>query len=218
MSLSYFIPNINLTNIHRREMTVRQSRFIISIAHTPTVETAKNFIEKLKYEFSNASHHCWAFIAGAPEKTIYTGYSDAGEPHGTAGRPMMNILIHKKIGEITAIITRYFGGIKLGKGGLMRAYQQTIQLGLEELPLKKMAISTTLEVVLSYEHISSFLHLLQQFHCIIINELFTSDVTYVISIQNEYIQSFQNELTNLTSGTVLITQLLGKDIIDYSHS
>ena len=131
---------------------------------------------------------------------------------------MMNILIHKKIGEITAIITRYFGGIKLGKGGLMRAYQQTIQLGLEELPLKKMAISTTLEVVLSYEHISSFLHLLQQFHCIIINELFTSDVTYVISIQNEYIQSFQNELTNLTSGTVLITQLLGKDIIDYSHS
>lgn len=131
---------------------------------------------------------------------------------------MMNILIHKKIGEITAIITRYFGGIKLSKGGLMRAYQQTIQLGLEELPLKKMAISTTLEVVLSYEHISSFLHLLQQFHCIIINELFTSDVTYVISIQNEYIQSFQNELTNLTSGTVLITQLLGKDIIDYSHS
>lgn len=58
MSLSYFIPNINLTDIHRREMTVRQSRFIISIAHTPTVETAKNFIEKLKYEFSNASHHC----------------------------------------------------------------------------------------------------------------------------------------------------------------
>lgn len=207
MSSNYVIPNLPPAGTHCSEMTVQKSRFITSIAHTPTVEAVTLFIEKLKDEFSNATHHCWAFIAGEPERTVYTGYSDAGEPHGTAGRPMMNILIHRKIGEVTAIITRYFGGIKLGKGGLIRAYQQALQLGLEELPLQKKTISIKIKVVLGYEHISSFLHLLHQVNGIIINELFTIDATYTISIQNEYVQCFQNELNNLTKGIVLITLL-----------
>ncbi|NLG62975.1 MAG: hypothetical protein GX539_12100, partial [Candidatus Cloacimonetes bacterium] len=100
---------------------VQRSRFIATLAHAPDVESARAFIEEVRAEFPDATHNCWAFVAGPPGSTSHVGFSDAGEPHGTAGRPMLDVLLHSGIGEVAAVVTRYFGGVKLGKGGLVRA-------------------------------------------------------------------------------------------------
>lgn len=122
--------------------------FIVSLAHTPTPEAAKAFIERIKQEFPDATHNCWAYAAGAPGQTSKVGYSDDGEPHGTAGRPMLTMLLHGGVGELSAVVTRYFGGIKLGTGGLVRAYQGMVKLGLETLPTREHMIPARVEVVL----------------------------------------------------------------------
>ncbi len=102
----------------------------------PGVEEAKAFIEQIKAEFQDARHNCWAYCAGAAEYTDRIGASDDGEPHGTAGRPMLTAVTHSGIGEVTVVVTRYFGGILLGTGGLVKAYQSSVKMALEAVPTR----------------------------------------------------------------------------------
>lgn len=203
---TYVIPALHPSEIHRHTITIEQSHFIIHIAHTPTPESAKFIIEKIKNEFRDATHNCWACIACPPGQTTYMGYSDDGEPRGTAGKPMLQILRYSNIGEITAITTRYFGGIKLGKSGLVRAYQQTVQLGLETLPLQPYVIPITLEVVVGYEHITALLSLLSDLQVSIIKKIFTTDASYTIVVSKHQLQHLQKNLIDLTKGNVLFIE------------
>ena len=163
MSVSYFIPDLEPEACYRCEETIRRSRFIVSLAHTPTPDAARAFVERIKREFPDATHNCWAYAAGAPGQTGKVGYSDDGEPHGTAGRPMLTMLLHGGVGELAAVVTRYFGGIKLGTGGLVRAYQGMVKLGLETLPTREHMIPARVEVVLDYPHITVFRRLLPDY-------------------------------------------------------
>jgi uncharacterized YigZ family protein len=126
----YLVP----ATIHRAEEEARRSRFIATIAPAPDPEAAHATIRSVQREYPDATHHCWAFVAGPPGSTARIGLSDAGEPHGTAGRPILNTLLHSGVGEIVAVVTRYFGGVKLGKGGLGRAYASAVARALETLP------------------------------------------------------------------------------------
>lgn len=119
---------------HRVEEEIKRSRFITTLAYTPTVEVARAFINEVGAELSDANHNCWAYIVGPPGTTSQVGMSDDGEPHGTAGRPMLTVLLHSGVGDICCVVTRYFGGTLLGKGGLVKAYSGGIQLALSELP------------------------------------------------------------------------------------
>ena len=123
----YPVPDLALGQFHRVEQTIKRSRFICTAAHVTSPEEAKAFIDQIREEFSDARHNCWAFAAGAPGATAQVGMSDDGEPHGTAGRPMLTVLLHCGVGEIAVVVTRYFGGILLGTGGLIRAYQGTAE-------------------------------------------------------------------------------------------
>ena len=114
----YKIP----ATLHRTEEKIKRSRFIATVAHASTEKDVKTFISMIKKEFPDATHNCWAYVAGPPGDTARVGMSDDGEPHGTAGKPILTVLLHSEIGEIVAVVTRYFGGTKLGKGGLVRAY------------------------------------------------------------------------------------------------
>lgn len=129
---------------------IKNSRFITTVEHTPTIEDAKAFIAEMSQEFSDANHNCWTFVAGPPGETVKIGMSDMGEPKGTAGRPMYNVLQHSKVGEITIVVTRYFGGVKLGRGGLVRAYGGCVQQALENLPTIEKVPSTQVSIVLSH--------------------------------------------------------------------
>lgn len=94
-----------------------KSRFITYIAHTEGIEAAKDYIQSIKAQYPDARHHCWAFVAGRPDDSQQLGFSDDGEPTGTAGKPIMAQLLGSNLGEITCVVVRYFGGIKLGTGG-----------------------------------------------------------------------------------------------------
>ncbi|GAL12720.1 hypothetical protein JCM19233_3714 [Vibrio astriarenae] len=104
------------------EEEIKKSVFITHLAHTPTIEAAKAFVDEVKRKHASARHNCWGFVAGRPENSMMWGFSDDGEPSGTAGKPILAQLSGSGVGEIAAVVTRYSGGIKLGTGGLVKAY------------------------------------------------------------------------------------------------
>ena len=211
MSTSYQIPDLAPEAIHRKEEVIRRSRFIVSLAHTPDPDTAKAFIDRIRREFPDATHNCWAYAAGAPGQTSQVGYSDDGEPHGTAGRPMLTMLLHGGVGELSAVVTRYFGGIKLGTGGLVRAYQGMVKLGLETLPTREHMIASRLEVILDYPHITLFRRMLQDYRASVIEENFGVDATYRLLLPSQNIEALEKALMELTEGAVLISRLDQED-------
>ena len=107
MTQEYQFPASRI--LYREE--IKKSTFIVHIAHTPTVDDAKAFIKLINEEYPDARHNCWAHVAGQPGGSHVLGFSDDGEPNGTAGKPMLNVLMGSGLGEITAVCTRYFGGI-----------------------------------------------------------------------------------------------------------
>ena len=129
------------------EEEIKKSVFITHLAHTPSIETAKQFVEQVKKEHSSARHNCWGFAAGRPEDSMKWGFSDDGEPSGTAGKPILAQLSGSGVGELTAVVTRYSGGIKLGTGGLVKAYGGGVQQALKLLQTIEKKITTKLTLV-----------------------------------------------------------------------
>ena len=113
------------------EEEIKKSRFITYLQHTEGLEDARAFWAKIKQEHPNARHHCWAAVAGKPTDSLQLGFSDDGEPAGTAGKPMLSALQGSQLGEISAVVVRYYGGILLGTGGLVRAYGNGVQQALK---------------------------------------------------------------------------------------
>ncbi|RME83529.1 MAG: YigZ family protein [Caldilineae bacterium] len=200
MSTRYLIP----AGRHRVEEEIRRSRFITTVAYTPTVQAARAFITTIKEEFADASHNCWAYLVGPPGSTSQIGYSDDGEPHGTAGRPMFTVLQHSGIGDITAVVTRYFGGTKLGKGGLVRAYSGGVRYALETLPTVEHVPTLSMTVVIDYGSVTPLQRLLPQFEAEIVEEAYAADVTYRLRLPVEQADAFEQALVGLTNGAVLI--------------
>lgn len=112
---------------------IKKSRFITYLAHTPSVEEAKQWVIQIKQAHPQARHHCWAFVAGAPNDSQVYGFSDDGEPSGTAGKPMLAQLMGSGVGEIAAVVVRYYGGVLLGTGGLVKAYGGGVSAALKVL-------------------------------------------------------------------------------------
>ena len=129
---SYHVPGGTAT----AERTIRKSRFVATVGRAKTAEAAREFVERVKKLHSAAAHNCHAFVACAPGGTV-TGFGDDGEVSGTAGRPMLALLEHGGVGEIAAVVSRYFGGVKLGTGGLVRAYSGCLADALSELPVRE---------------------------------------------------------------------------------
>ena len=204
MSGRYPIPHLAPHSVHRTECLIKRSRFITSLAHTPDAASARAFIERVSREFPDATHNCWAFAAGAPASTARVGFSDDGEPHGTAGRPMLTVLLHSKVGEIAAVVTRYFGGIKLGTGGLVRAYQGCLQENLQSLPLHERIIPAYLDVIVEYPFVTPLQRLLPQFEAQTESEDFGADASFRLRLPQEHVAAFSAALNNLTDGSALI--------------
>ncbi|MFT5111521.1 MAG: putative YigZ family protein [Parasphingorhabdus sp.] len=117
----------------RNEIVIKKSRFISQAAPCADRAIAMTLLESSRNEFSDASHHCWAYIIGNPHSAVSAATSDDGEPSGTAGKPILNVLNHKLVGDCMDLVVRYFGGIKLGSGGLVRAYSSAAQSVMEKL-------------------------------------------------------------------------------------
>ncbi len=130
---SWLIPAAPVTVVEE----IKKSRFITLLAHTDGVEAAKAFVESVRAEHPDARHHCVAWEAGAPDDSQQLGFSDDGEPAGTAGKPMLAQLMGSGVGEITAVVVRYYGGILLGTGGLVKAYGGGVNQPLRQLTTQR---------------------------------------------------------------------------------
>jgi len=126
--------------------------------------------------------------------------SDDGEPHGTAGRPMLTTLLHGGVGEIVAVCTRYFGGIKLGTGGLSRAYSGAVKQILETLPTVERVERVSLRVLLAYGDVDAFRRLAQNADIVVEKETFGVDVSFVVGVPSTERMSFESALADLTQG------------------
>lgn len=113
----------------------KRSRFIAYIFPVSSKEDGFAHFSKLKTQYPDARHHCWAYLLGNPEQAQSAGFNDDGEPSGTAGKPMLNVLTQRKVGDVFAVVVRYFGGVKLGAGGLTRAYGQAVSRALDDADL-----------------------------------------------------------------------------------
>ncbi|KZN57082.1 elongation factor [Pseudoalteromonas luteoviolacea CPMOR-2] len=195
----YNIPSETI----RYHEEIKKSTFIVHIAHTPTLEEAKAFISSINEEFPDARHNCWAHVAGAPGGSHVLGFSDDGEPNGTAGKPMLNVLMGSGIGEITAVTTRYFGGIKLGTGGLVRAYGGTLNNALRELSTALKVPSVILFGDSDYalqgvieQHLTSLYQVLG------IKHTFAATVGWQIEIDAREAETAIQSIYDLTHGSV----------------
>ena len=152
MTEGFLIP----AAIVQSEQVILRSRFISSLAPAPDPESARAFVAEIKELYDDASHNCWAFVAGVPGSTASVGCSDDGEPTGTAGQPMLKVLLHSGVGEVVAVVTRYFGGTKLGRGGLVRAYSGGVQAALEVLDTVRKVEMVRLALTLEYPMLDRF--------------------------------------------------------------
>ena len=194
----YQIP----AKIYRTEETIKRSRFIATVAHAFTEEDAKAFISIVKNEFRDATHNCWAYVAGPPGDTARIGMSDDGEPHGTAGKPILSVLLHSEIGEIVAVVTRYFGGTKLGTGGLVRAYSGSVKNALAGLSIIEKRDVITLTAILDYSKIMAVKQMIDSFDSEIIEEKYEADVSFKIELPKNKQDRFISAITDLTGGKI----------------
>lgn len=117
------------------EIEIKKSRFIARAAKVIDRAAALACVDQAKRDFPDARHHCWAYLLGDPKAASSAAMNDAGEPSGTAGRPILNVIQHKGVGDVIVVVSRYFGGIKLGAGGLVRAYGGAAEAVMARLPL-----------------------------------------------------------------------------------
>ncbi|ODP97259.1 MULTISPECIES: YigZ family protein [Salinivibrio] len=184
----------------RHELEIKKSRFITYLAHTPGEEEAKQFIQSLRETYPDARHHCWAFVAGRPESSVQWGCGDDGEPAGTAGKPMLAQLSGANVGEVCAVVVRYFGGIKLGTGGLVKAYGSSVQQALGLLTTREVAVTVPYTISCEYAHIDTIESLLKQHDGVQLDAEFSHNVRLSVRIDARYIDVFLEALKNQTRG------------------
>jgi len=199
----YLIPS----RPQRVEEVIHRSRFITAAAHAPDAEAAHTFLARIREEFPDATHHCWAFVAGPPGNTTSIGMSDDGEPHGTAGRPMLNALLHGGVGEIVAVTTRYYGGTKLGTGGLSRAYAGGVKLVLDSLPTQEKVERVTLVVTVDYEVVTTLKRLLEEEESMVMEEEYGAEVRYRVAVPRERVEALTETLAGMTRGQAKVQRL-----------
>ena len=186
---------------HRAEITVVNSRFITTIAPAFSVEEARALIACVKTEFADATHNVPAFIIGHGQSIIEHCHDD-GEPSGTAGRPALAVLRGSGLGDVAAVVTRYFGGTKLGKGGLVRAYGGAVRAGLAFLPLAEKIAAQTLMISLPYNWFEQIRRLIENHDGQLLDEDFAGDVTISARFRETDVSGFQTALTQLTHGSI----------------
>ena len=189
---------------HQEE--IKKSTFIVHIAHTPDIDSAKAFIKLIEQKYADARHNCWAHVAGNPGGSHVYGFSDDGEPNGTAGKPMLNVLVGSGLGEITAVVTRYFGGIKLGTGGLVRAYGGSLNSALAKLETVLKVPSVELVGSSEYSMQGAIEQVLKtQFQVLSINKQFTANIDWQITIDSRQAQQAIKDIFDLSHGAVELT-------------
>ena len=180
------------------EIVEKKSRFIANLEPVGTEEEALAFIGKMKKQYWDARHNCYAFVAGSSQNLQRC--SDDGEPGGTAGRPMLDVLLKEDIHNAAVVVTRYFGGTLLGTGGLVRAYQKAVQEGLRNSIVIEKMTGRPLAIDSDYSDIGKIQYILAQNQITAMDTRYTDKVTTEVMVPLEKLEFLQQEITEGTSG------------------
>ncbi|HYD52780.1 MAG TPA: YigZ family protein [Gemmatimonadaceae bacterium] len=185
---------------HRTTDVIQRSRFITTVERVGTVEAAEAFVRRIRAEFPDATHNCWAYVVGPPGSTGHVGMSDDGEPHNTAGRPMLTVLLHSGVGDVAAVVTRYYGGTKLGTGGLARAYSGGVQQALRELPLGERVELTRVRVTVDHASVSGLQRFLPDHEASVVGQEWGAEATFDVELPEERAEALRRAVGDLTRG------------------
>lgn len=191
------------------EIVEKKSRFIATVRPVSSEEEATAFINEMKKKYWDARHNCSAFVIGTRQEL--TRCSDDGEPAQTAGRPMLDVLLREGITDVAVVVTRYFGGVLLGTGGLVRAYQAATQAGLAACQVIEKCQGSRLIIHTDYNGLGKLQYLFGQSHTAILNTVYEADVTLEILVPEEKKESLPKEITEQTNGTARMEW--GKDCV-----
>ena len=198
-SPAYFVPTAEVIS----EQTIHRSRFICHLGPGNIPVRIHTKLNRLRDLHPRAGHLCWAFIAGAP-KTAERGMSDDGEPKGTAGRPMLQVLDHSGFGETWVAVVRYFGGIKLGRGGLIRAYTSSVQRALAMVePISKQPL-VQFRLVLDYNLLPLFERSCWENRVEIRQKSYGAQVEMMVAVPPSAVAELHRDLRQISSGAAVL--------------
>lgn len=180
------------------EIIEKKSRFIATVQIVHSEEEAVQFIERMKKKYWDATHNCSAYVIG--ERKELMRCSDDGEPQGTAGRPMLDVLLGEDLHDVAVVVTRYFGGTLLGTGGLVRAYSKAVQEGLAQSILIEQKYGVLLEVITDYNGIGKLQYLFGQEKMPIMESEYTDIVTLKVLVPKHQIGGIIKKITEVTNG------------------
>ena len=193
--MAYSVPAKEI----RREVFIGGSRFIATLAPVFSVEDARAFIARVKNEFDDATHNVPAFLIGSGN-SVTAHASDDGEPSGTAGRPALAVLRGSGLGDVVVVVTRYFGGTKLGTGGLVKAYTQAVNAVVSVVPRAQKVMAHTVLLAVPYSLLEQIRLLVKARDGEILEEDFMADVTLTLRFPVEKFENFEMGLRELSSG------------------
>lgn len=208
MSTSYLVPAEEI----RRELVVVNSRFVATLAPVASPDEARDFIKRIRKEFSDATHNVPAYIIGGGNN-ISDYCSDDGEPSGTAGRPVLTVLHGSGLGDVAVVVTRYFGGTLLGKGGLVKAYTESTQTVVNAVRRAHRQQVHMVMLALPYNLLERIRSLVQKYRGNILDESFAADVTMTFHLPVEKLDQFQTDISELSSGTLQVETIETTEIL-----
>ena len=195
-----------IKNPVQSEINIKKSQFICSLFPTQTKKESKQIIEKLNQQYSDATHNCTAYIVSDGE-----GFDDDGEPGGTAGKPMINVLRKNEIHNVTAVVTRYFGGIKLGAGGLVRAYSKSVMEAIGEAEIVEIEEYNVYKLIFEYSDIKTVDGEVRNNQLTVIDKEYSDKVSYdVVSRDNRDIEKIFEKYSGKISAEYKNKQFLEK--------
>lgn len=180
------------------EIVEKKSRFIATVAPVKTEEEALAFIESIRKKYWNARHNCFAYIVGEGQELMRC--SDDGEPNGTAGKPMLDVLVGNGLHQIVVVVTRYFGGTLLGTGGLVRAYSSSVQAGLASSTIINRIHGVKLKINTDYTGLGKIQYILGERGIPILDTQYTDQVVLEVLLSDDQVDAVQAEVTEGTAG------------------
>jgi uncharacterized YigZ family protein len=186
------------------ECEIRRSRFLTCVDAIDGRAAALELVADMRARWPDANHHCWAYLGGRPGDLRDADKSDDGEPRGTAGRPILNVLEHSGLGRVAVVVTRYFGGIKLGAGGLARAYGGCVGDALRTLETRVFRLTRAVTIVVPYPLLASVEHWLASERIDVRDKLFAEAVTLTLDVPCQSVEPALAVLTQLGHGTITV--------------
>lgn len=186
----------------RSLLEIKKSKFIAYATFADSRSAAMDFLAELREKYPDARHHCWAYQLGNPSMPDNAGMGDDGEPSGTAGKPILNVLQHKGVGNIMLVVVRYFGGIKLGAGGLVRAYSGAAQQVMTELAIKQQAPQCTALLKADFKHEQFLRHLVGEYNGVVEACDYALGITMKVVLPQDHFPSLVDAIAGLPVSVV----------------